>query len=442
MFKVNLYSDIYKKFNTSKSEDKKDLNKFYVKSNEYKKETKLSSLMKLLSKISEFLILLEPFYIPSRESDINSIPAAPLFYEDFKQDEINTEESEKKEEKETKKDKESYKRIIKGEDINSFRFIVLKEENKTYFEIICLDASYGLKEYLKINPYSTLLTSGTLSIKSIKNLLKVKFFQELNNDHVIKKDQLKINIITGYQFNNKKNDYSFTYKNRDSIIQIKSLGNEIYNLVNSVKKGGVLVFFQSYEYLEKCHRIWLKEKIIQKYETIKTPIFDISCYRKNNEKIIIEAKKNNNLLLFTVYRGKNSEGINFADDEARMIICVGFPYPKLSDIKVQLKREFLNQRNKLERNGFDGSEWYREEAMNAVNQSLGRLIRHINDYGIMICFGIEFSYNICRLSKWIKNNKIENMRRKENDQTYYNGLNMFLNELREKITPKKYLNNI
>ena len=129
MFKVNLYSDIYKKFNTSKSEDKKDLNKFYVKSNEYKKETKLSSLMKLLSKISEFLILLEPFYIPSRESDINSIPAAPLFYEDFKQDEINTEESEKKEEKETKKDKESYKRIIKGEDINSFRFIVLKEEN-------------------------------------------------------------------------------------------------------------------------------------------------------------------------------------------------------------------------------------------------------------------------------------------------------------------------
>ena len=60
----------------------------------------------------------------------------------------------------------------------------------------------------------------------------------------------------------------------------------------------------------------------------------------------MEYKKNKNLLLFTVYRGKNSEGINFSDDEARMVICIGVPYPNLSDIKVQLKREFLDKRNR------------------------------------------------------------------------------------------------
>ena len=123
-----------------------------------------------------------------------------------------------------------------------------------------------------------------------------------------------------------------------------------------------------------------------------------------SEKRIIKDKKNHNLLLFTVYRGKNSEGINFSDDEARMVICVGVPYAKLSDIKIYLKREFLDKKNKIEKNGFTGQEWYREDAINAVNQSLGRLIRNINDYGIMICFGIEFSYNIRYLSKWIRRN--------------------------------------
>ena len=47
--------------------------------------------------------------------------------------------------------------------MNSFRFIFSSEKEK-FFQIVCLDASYGLDQYLKIKPYSTILTSGTLSI--------------------------------------------------------------------------------------------------------------------------------------------------------------------------------------------------------------------------------------------------------------------------------------
>ena len=210
---------------------------------------------------------------------------------------------------------------------------------------------------------------------------------------------------------------------------MESLGNEIYKLINSVKIGGILVFFQSYDYLSKCYKIWLREGLVKKYESIKKVVFDLSFNKENNEDTIMQYKKNKNLLLFTVYRGKNSEGINFSDDEARMVICIGVPYPKLSDIRVQLKREFLDKRNKIEKTGFDGTEWYKEEAFNAVNQSLGRLIRHIKDYGIMICFGIEFSYNIRYLSKWITNNlsnKTSILRLKENNIEYYNGIKEFL----------------
>ena len=148
------------------------------------------------------------------------------------------------------------------------------------------------------------------------------------------------------------------------------------------------------------------------------------------------------MLLFTVYRGRNSEGINFNDDEARMVICIGVPYPQLSDIKVILKKDYLNQKYKMEKNkNFNGWKWYREEAINAVNQSLGRLIRNKNDYGIMICFGIEFSERNIKFSKWINDN-ISNdsfIRLKENDKNYFKGLDTFLSNLNMKF-PKNIIN--
>ena len=73
---------------------------------------------------------------------------------------------------------------------NSFRFIFSPDKEKTFFQIVCLDASYGLKLYQEINPYSTILTSGTLSIDLIENLLNITFFEKLRNGHVINNDSI------------------------------------------------------------------------------------------------------------------------------------------------------------------------------------------------------------------------------------------------------------
>lgn len=128
------------------------------------------------------------------------------------------------------------------------------KKKKYFFEIYCIDASYGMKDLLKAtNPYSIIFTSGTLSIKMLENLLKVQFKETLNNSHVVKDNQFLANIIASSKMKNKKIDYSFLFKNREEEEQIKSLGKEIFNLVNSVKIGGILVFFQSYEYLNICY---------------------------------------------------------------------------------------------------------------------------------------------------------------------------------------------
>ena len=428
-FKKGIYEDINKQFNIIPNEYKKEFNKFYLRSVHYDNRTKLSKLMKLLRKVSDFLFHLNTFYIPTNNTIIDdNESAAPTLFQLKEQNEIIMNNREKEADEIIEEIIEN-KRRIEGDDINSFRFIIKKDNFGIYFDIICLDASYGLKEYLKINPYCTILTSGTLSIKTLKNLLKTNFYKELNNNHVISNNQFMLNIITEYELNNVKHNYSFIYDKRHDYTQVISLGKEIFNLANSVKFGGILVFFQSFDFLHKCYNIWLREKIVERFNTIKDPFFDLDFNKKISEESIMEKKKKNNLLLFTVYRGKNSEGINFSNDEARMVICIGVPYAKLSDIKVHLKREFLNQRCKKEKNGLDGRQWYTQDAMNAVNQSLGRLIRNINDYGIMICFGVEFLKVSQYFCKWIKSNQ-RIIKLKENDIKFYDELNKFLINLR------------
>ena len=417
-FQTELYYNISKTYNILNEEEKKEFNTFYYESIEIDGKKNIDSLMKTCHKIYEFLNHLELFEIDKMSV---SLPAAPSINDLPNNIKI-----------------EEHKAKIKEERIKSFIFVFTKDKKTNVsFEIICIDPSYGLKEYLKIKPYSTILTSGTLSINSMQNLLNIKFTETLNNDHVINKDQFMINIINGYELNKKVYDYSFIFKNKNNMDQIMSLGEEIFNLANSVKIGGILVYFQSFEYLNSCYKIWLDSDIVKKYEKIKDVVFELPFTRDYSQETIMETKKKNNILLFTVYRGINSEGIDFPDDEARMIICVGVPFQNLSDIKVQLKRDFLDQANSKNNNGFDGKEWYREDAMNAVNQALGRLLRNINDYGIMICFGIEFSKNMRYFTKWIRNNNLDVIRLKENNQNYYNKLSLFLINLREKFSKKK-----
>lgn len=89
-------------------------------------------------------------------------------------------------------------------------------------------------------------------------------------------------------------------------------------------------------------------------------------------------------VMFAVCRGKMSEGIDFADCHCRAVAIVGIPYPPLKDPRVILKKQFLNEKWAKKKKGVTSEEWYRIEAIKAVNQALGRIIRHKDDFGIVV----------------------------------------------------------
>ncbi|KAG2390597.1 Regulator of telomere elongation helicase 1-like protein [Vigna angularis] len=105
--------------------------------------------------------------------------------------------------------------------------------------------------------------------------------------------------------------------------------------------------------------------------------------------------------LLGVCRGKVSEGIDFSDANARII--VGIPFPNINDIQVGLKKKY-NDTYKSFKSLLSGNEWYCHQAFRALNQAAGRCIRHKFDYGAIILLDERFQEerNRAFISKWIR----------------------------------------
>ena len=82
----------------------------------------------------------------------------------------------------------------------------------------------------------------------------------------------------------------------------------------------------------------------------------------------------------------------------------------------KVQADFLGKRYKKEKRGHESLAWYKEEAFIYFNQALWRHLRHKNDYGKMICFGIDFK-NYSSFSKLINPNK--KFIRLEQDNKYF-----------------------
>ena len=96
-------------------------------------------------------------------------------------------------------------------------------------------------------------------------------------------------------------------------------------------------------------------------------------------------KRVKNQILVSVCRGKISEGYDFMDDEARVVIIAGIPFPNVMDSKIIIKQEFYMKPSQKD-------SWMLDNSMMAVNQSLGRIIRHRHDFGSVFLVDQRYVY--------------------------------------------------
>lgn len=109
-------------------------------------------------------------------------------------------------------------------------------------------------------------------------------------------------------------------------------------------------------------------------------------------------------IFMAVCRGKVSEGLDFADQNGRAVIITGLPFPPFKDPKIILKKKYLSDNRTRENEMLSGDEWYFLEASRAVNQAIGRVIRHSNDYGAILLCDCRFNNprQKNQLSTWLQ----------------------------------------
>ena len=237
--------------------------------------------------------------------------------------------------------------------------------------------------------------------------------------------------------------FEFTFEKRSSIRVLDALGESLISLAARVPDG-MVVFFPSYAYLDQVvnrwkiasssqgqpgnnkttsasssspssiwHRLASQKPIFQESKTSTGPVEDVLAAYS----LSISQPHSRGGLLLSVIGGKLSEGINFSDALGRCVVVVGLPFPNAHSAQWKAKLEYIEQSaEKRGRNGKEASrEFYENACMRAVNQCIGRVIRHQGDYAAILLMDRRYAGEGGRiqgkLPGWIKDGLVKDARR-------------------------------
>jgi regulator of telomere elongation helicase 1 len=268
----------------------------------------------------------------------------------------------------------------------------------------CFDPSFGMANIVKENVRSIILTSGTLApVKPLINELGITAAQLLENPHIIKESQVFVKVVIAGPDQESLNG---AYANHNNPKYIKSVGLTIQG-ISKVTPNGILVFFSSYTIMDKCHKTWEDCGIWNTMQQIK-PIFkeprNKDAFQNSIKEYYKTVKLKRGAIYMAVLRGKVSEGLDFKDHNARAVIICGIPFPPYTDPRVVLKKSYLDTNRNRENQLQSGREWYTVEGIRTVNQAIGRVIRHKDDFGAILLCDHRFQYYKSQLSEWIQPN--------------------------------------
>lgn len=261
---------------------------------------------------------------------------------------------------------------------------------------------------------SLILTSGTLSpLKAFASELGCEFKQTVEATHVC---DISKQLFCGSFVRSGHEMLDATYKNASRPEFCSALGDAVLRVAR-LTPGGLLIFFPSYALLDRSMQRWKETKYWEQLNQIKPIYIETRGSNEEFDRAVAQYRAKcaagpQGAMFFAVFRGKLSEGIDFKDEYCRAVCIVGIPFPSFFDLKVSLKKahqDAVRKRAPPSLMGTDllplsGSEWYNQQAYRAINQSLGRVIRHRFDYGAIILLDQRFthSFTVCNLSKWMR----------------------------------------
>ncbi|KAG0293227.1 DEAD H (Asp-Glu-Ala-Asp His) box helicase 11 [Dissophora globulifera] len=265
--------------------------------------------------------------------------------------------------------------------------------------------------------------------------------------HVIPKENL-LTLVMEKTPTGGSLELNFANRTQDQVVD--GIGQSLVNVLGMIPDG-VVVFFVSYSYMAQVLARWqvksqtasgtfASQTILERIQARKR-IFvepreaaeadrllkdyqDCIYARAEHETATTTGQGGGGAprgaVLFSVVGGKMSEGINFSDRLGRGVVMVGMPFPNKGSAELQERMRYMDQvqQQELEEESLRrrqsalpsapmrmtaGSEYYENLCMRAVNQSIGRAIRHQGDYAVIILMDKRYGVGRIRkkLPEWI-----------------------------------------
>ncbi|KAL0237063.1 hypothetical protein PCE1_000460 [Barthelona sp. PCE] len=192
--------------------------------------------------------------------------------------------------------------------------------------------------------------------------------------HVIAPSQFRCFLVEKLA----SNFFDFSFAFRDKSVKCLQRALPLITRV-APNKGGIVVFFPSKKVEDLFH----------------CGLPDVGCtvFRSENFDDFSNATMEGKAVLTAVIGGRYSEGVDFKDDIARIVIIAGLPFPNPHVNPTRLRLATGGQ-----------EEWrlIEVETMRKVNQCIGRVIRHSRDYGVALLLDHRFGRLNHLLSEWIR----------------------------------------
>lgn len=247
-------------------------------------------------------------------------------------------------------------------------------------KLFCMDPSTNLKECMAKGKSSILFSATLLPIQYYKNLLggdetDYEMYAKSVFDHEKRALFISRDATTKY-----------TKRTKEGYERIAAYIHEIIKN----RQGNYMIFFPSYAFMKQVFESYEKEF---KDNTMEECIMQSESMNEEEREEFIqkfskEEGRNERMLIgFCIMGGIFSEGIDLKNDSLIGAIIVGTGLPQVC-FERNILSDYFNQAGN---NGFDYA--YRYPGMNKVLQAAGRVIRTVEDIGIVALLDDRFLEN-------------------------------------------------
>lgn len=255
-----------------------------------------------------------------------------------------------------------------------------------------------------------LLLSGTLPPPDVcAHELGIPFGASMVAGHVVDvARQLAVLHVSHVQLGGRATPLALDYAGLGNQALVDAAGDMLV-AARQAAPGGMLVFFASGRALDRFRASWQRSGALARLAAAGPLFWEEDGGRGQKAARLVRryeqalGQPGQAATLLGVCRGGLSEGIDFRDHMARTVVIVGWPYAPRAEPSVSLMLDWHTQQLPHQRapGVRSADQWYQWEAQMAVNQAMGRVLRHAGDWGAVLVLHSNTVFGPHRLPAWM-----------------------------------------